>query len=572
MIVLGLGSPFHHDPAAALLVDGEVVAAAEEERFTRKKHATRQLATHATRFCLEQAGVKPEQVDAVAFAWSPDSFEKHKGAYFRRCLRHRRSRALKALYRGGREHEKKKRKIRATLAPLGLAEKPVHWVDHHLSHASSAYHLSGFEDAAILTIDGSGEFTSTLFAEGVGGEIRVLHEILNPDSLGFFYSTITEYLGFRRDNGEFKTMGMSAYGDPSKVDVSHLLWATDDGYRINDEYVWAPRELRYREETMFSRKLVEEWGPPREGDGLAEPYIHVAAAAQKALEDHVLRLLERHLGEVLRRNGGRLCLAGGCALNVRMNRKILDHPLVEQVYVQPAAHDAGAPLGAASYVAWQQGERLRPMTHAYLGPEYGEADILAALERIRVPYRRMEDVAGETAALLAEGEIVAWFQGRMEFGPRALGNRSILASPAAPGISDEINARIKFREKWRPFCPSILAEDAPAVLGTEHPSPFMTFSFLVDETWRARIPEAVHVDGSARPQTVSAETNPRYHALLSAFKERTGLPVLINTSLNRRGEPMVCSPEDALSMFFGSGLEHLVLGDFYVTKRTLGAR
>lgn len=569
MIVLGIGSPFHHDAAAALLVDGRIVAAVEEERFIRRKHATRRLPVNAVRFCLDKAGIDASKIDVVAFPWCPEEHSRKRSTYLRRCLTSRPSRAFKALFSNARELEKRRRKIKDTLATVGLAadQCDVRFVDHHLAHASSAYHLSGFEDAAILTIDGSGEFTTTMFADGRGGTMEKIHEIINPDSLGFFYSTITEFLGFQRDDGEFKTMGMSAYGDPSKVDVSSLLIATEDGFQINDDYIWSIRARRHHPEKMYSKDLVSMWGPPRTGDGLTEPYMHIAAAAQRALEETVLRLLERHLSEPLKRHG-QLCLAGGCALNVRMNRKILNHPLIKRIFVQPAAHDAGAPLGAATYVVSQCGEKVHPMEHAYLGPEFGAQEIEAALQKFRIPFARMKNTEEETARLLASGEIVAWFQGAMEYGPRALGNRSILANPATPGISDEINTRIKFREKWRPFCPSLLAEAAPEILGTDHPSPYMTFSFTVTEEWRNRIPEAVHVDGSARPQIVDANHNPRYHRLIREFQNHTGIPVLINTSLNRRGEPVVCTPEDALAMFFGCGLEHLVMGDYYVTKRT----
>ncbi len=276
--------------------------------------------------------------------------------------------------------------------------------------------------------------------------------------------------------------------------------------------------------------------------------------------------MENYLGDILKSNGGKLCFAGGVALNVKLNKRLLEHPLVRHLFVQPAASDSGTALGAATYVANELGEDVKPMSHVYLGPEYTNEVIREVLGKYRIPYEQPSDIIERASELLARGEIIAWFQGAMEYGPRALGNRSILASPQVEGISDEINSRIKFREKWRPFCPSILQEYAKDILGTDHPSPYMTFSFAVNDKWRGRIPEVVHVDGSTRPQVVDENTNPRFYSLLKSFHKKTGLPVLINTSLNRRGEPMVCSPQDAINMFYGSGLEYMALGDFLIRK------
>ncbi len=570
MIILGLGCAFEHDPAAALVVDGRVVAAAEEERFTREKHAVDQLPVRAGRFVLERAGISPAQVDAVAFPWHADAYGAGRWHHAWRVLRTKPSHAYKAFAKTKSRRRRTLSKAHRTLTAIGVPESTeLVCVEHHLAHVSSAYHVSGFEDAAIISIDGKGEFTATLVAEGRGGAIRKIAEIVEPDSLGLFYATVTDYLGFQHHDGEYKVMGMSAYGDPTNAPVEPLLRRTPGGYRVDDDLVWVRQHIRYRGH-RYSQALVDLWGPPRESEGLAEPYVHIAAAAQVALEDTVIGMIEHHLGDVLRRNGGRLCLTGGCALNVRMNGRILDHPLVSELYVPPAPGDAGTAVGAATWLAQGRGEKIEPMRHAYWGPSYGSSEIRVVLERFRVPYEQLdpEAVVGRAVELLAAGEIIAWFQGRMEFGPRALGNRSILGNPTVRGTSDQINERIKFREKWRPFCPSILAEEAPALLGSEHPSPFMNLSFPVSPTWRERVPEIVHVDGSCRPQTVRRDVNPKFYAVLEEFGRRTGVPVLLNTSLNRRGEPMVCSPEDALAMFYGSGLEHLLIGDFYVSKRT----
>jgi len=567
MNILGIGISWH-DPSAAILVDGKVVAAVEEERFLRKKHASNEVPVNAVRYCLETAGLGPDDIDLVAFPWSLAAFKTHAWTNVRRNFRRNPSKALRYLYRGAHQFEVMDRGLKDCLRRCGFdAGTEIEYVEHHLAHASSAYHLSGHEDAAILTVDGVGEFTTCLMAEGRGGQIRKIHEIIKPDSLGLYYSTMTDYLGFSPNDGEFKVMGMSAYGDPSKADLSFMIQKTDDGFRTSDDFVWVSKGRGYQRH-RYPEELVRRLGPPRTGDALSEPYVHIAARTQRDLEEQVLHLIERWLGPVLHQHRT-LCFAGGCALNVRLNRKILAHPLVDRLWVQPAAHDAGIALGAATFAAARRGETVQPMTHAYLGPSYGDREIQAALEKLRIPSTRHDDIEQTTAELLAQGEIVGWFQGRMEYGPRALGNRSILGHPAHPGMSDEINARIKFREKWRPFCPSILEEKASEILGHDHPSPYMTFSFEVAREWRERIPEAVHVDGTARPQIVTRELNPRFHRLLTEFEKRTGLPVLINTSLNRRGEPMICSPEDALDMFFGSGLEILVLGNHLVSKRVM---
>jgi len=568
MVILGIGTPFVHDPSAAVIIDGRPIAACDEERFIRKKHAINELPVNAIGFCLRKAGLRPRDVEAVAFPWSHAAYIRKKYEYFIRCLRPRTYHAFKAFKKQWARLADKNIQLDKIIKASGLRPSVKrYFVEHHLAHASSAYHLSGMSDAAIMSIDGAGEFTSTLLAKGEGGRIGKIKEFIVPDSLGRFYSTITEYLGFEVFDGEYKVMGMAPYGDPKRIDMSHIIKCDKRSFWANDDYVWVTSSRKYDKDRVFSRKMVNEWGPPRTGDGLSEPHIHIAAAAQKKLEDVTVALMEYYLADILKSNGGKLCFAGGVALNVKLNKRLIEHPLVKELFVQPAANDSGTSLGAASYVANMLGEDVRPMEHAYLGPEYTDEEIKKTLDKFRIPYRRQADIVKTASDLLAKGEIVAWFQGRMEYGPRALGNRSILANPSIKGTSDEINARIKFREKWRPFCPSILKEHAGDILDTDHPSPYMTFSFNVKAKWRDRIPEAVHVDGSARPQTVEEKTNPRFYSLLKAFYEKTGIPALINTSLNRRGEPIVCSPEDAIAMFYNSGLQYLAMGDFLIEKQ-----
>ena len=569
MKILGIGCSSFHDPSAALLIDGKVVAAAEEERFSRNKHAFGENPVRAAKWCLEYAGLEPEEIDLVAYPWSAEILREKRWEYAKRAFPKSPAKAIRSFTKLVKLQKKRVGALHDTLRGLGLVpdDVKVQFVEHHLAHASSAFHLSGFPSAAVLTLDGEGEVTSSLFLEGLAdGRLVKLKEILKPDSLGLFYATMTEYLGFESMDGEYKVMGMAPYGDPSKIDLKDMVRLTEDGYRCDDERVWVHRKKRWKGK-HFSQRTVQELGPPRDGDHLLEPYVHVAAATQKMLEDVVLGLVDRWLREPLQRHGGRLAYAGGVALNVRLNRKLLEHPLVKELWVQPASSDAGIALGAATYAAVQRGEKIQPMETAALGPGFTTEQCREVLDRYKIPYTVLEDAPRAAAELLARGEVVAWFQGRMEWGPRALGQRSILGHPGKLGTADDINERIKYREQWRPFCPSVLRDWGPQLFESDHDSPYMTLTFGVREDWKGRIPEVVHVDGSARPQYVTPARAARFHALLTHFLRLTGLPCVINTSLNRRGEPMLCTPEDALKMFYGSGLEFLVIEDLLVSKR-----
>ncbi len=573
MIVLGLSGALKHDPSAALLVDGEIVAAAEEERFVRDKHAKNKLPIESARFCLENAGIKAQDVDYVAFPYAPISLLGPARWHYARRYWYAPDRALDALLNGNRRFRAHKKSILGLGADLGIDWERTEFVpvEHHLSHASSAYHLSGFEGkCAILGVDGKGEYATTFFGYGEGGRIHRLKEFYDPDSLGGVYGAITEYLGFEMLDGEYKVMGMAPYGNPDKYDLSRLIAPRGDGFTVDTRYVNTVGLRRHKDNGQaffFSDKLIDWLGPRRVGDIADDPYIHYAAAMQALFEEWVFKLVDTHLGDVLAETG-RLAFAGGGALNVKLNQHLLDRDDISDLFVQPASGDSGTALGAATYAAIQKGGQVKPMRHVYLGPEFSNEDCLAAIEARTedCAWRRMADPVAETADVLAAGNPVAWFHGRMEFGPRALGGRSILGCPNAPGIADRINEQIKFRERWRPFCPSMLDRVAPEILQTDHPAPYMTITFDVAEQWRERIPEVVHEDGTARAQIVDKQTNPRYYALLEAMEARTGNAVVLNTSLNRRGEPMVCSPADALNMFFGSDLEYLVLEDWLVTK------
>ena len=557
VIVLGVTGP-KHDPAAALFIDGELVAAAEEERFVRKKHARKHAPVHAARFCLGHAGITGADVDHVAYPWCPDTWKRWRGRQFRRTALRQPWRSGVTWFKTARRFHRLRDRVAAALPEVTA---PWTYVPHHRAHAASARLLSGYDDCAVLTCDGLGEYVTTRCADGP----TTVHEEAMPHSLGCFYSALTEYLGWRFNNGEYKLMGMAPYGDARKVDLDGIAWVDEasGAFRLNPRYLWPARRDRY-EGRRFTRRLVDRLGPPRSGDGLAEPYTHVAAATQRLLERAVHRILDTHLKSALARTR-KLAFAGGTALNVALNRTLLARDDIDALFVQPAANDAGTALGAAAWVSAQHGAPPRPQRDTYLGPAYGDDAIERALGDAGVAFERC-DAPARAAELLAEGAVVGWFDGRMEFGPRALGHRSILGHPGKPGTARRINERIKLREVWRPFCPSVLDRAAPAILGSNHPAPYMTIAFTIAEEWRTKIPEVVHVDGTARPQVVTAADSPRFWRLLEEFERRTGLPVLLNTSLNRRGEPMACGPADAIRLLTESELDHLFLGDYHARR------
>lgn len=571
MIILGLSGALGHDASAAILVDGKIIAAAEEERFLRDKHAKNKLPLEAAKYCLREAGVAPDQVDIVAFPYA--EIPLTTAARWHYAMRHwyAPERALDAIFNGNRRFRRNREQVLTLMTELGLSKARYVPVEHHLAHASSAYHLSGFkEKTAIVGIDGKGEYATTFFGYGENGKIHKIKEFYDPDSLGGMYGAITEYLGFEMLDGEFKVMGMAPYGDASKYDLSRLVEFDGVDLRINTKLVNVVGLRRYKENGRghyFSPALVEWLGPKREGDEIDDPYIHYAASVQQLLEEISLKLIDHYVGDIIR-DTGRICMAGGVALNVKLNQRIIAMPGVKELFVQPASGDAGTALGAATFAAAELGETIEPMQHAYLGPAYTTEQCIAACEAhpAKPKFQRVENASVTGAELLAAGNPLAWFQGRMEFGPRALGCRSILGDPSHSGVADRINAQIKYRERWRPFCPSMLDRVAADILQTDHPAPYMTFTFNVAEHWKSRIPEVVHEDGTARAQVVTRATNPRYYALIEELERLRGVPVVLNTSLNRRGEPMICSPEDALNMFFGCDLQYLLMEDILVSK------
>lgn len=573
MIILGLSGAVSHDPSAALLVDGKLVAACEEERLIRDKHAKGKFPYESAKWCLEDAGIDPKDVDVVAFPYAAISLFTPARWHYAKRYWYAPDRAVDALLNGNRRYRRNVKKVIQLMIDLGIDPQRTKFVpvEHHLAHASSAYHFSGFQEkTAILGIDGKGEYATTFFGYGENGKIHKIKEFYDPDSLGGFYGALTQYLGFEMLDGEFKVMGMAPYGDPNRFDLSKLIHCDGKTFKVNTNYVNTIGLRRHKqdgESYYFSKKLIDWLGPKRDGDAIDDPYIHYAASAQKILEDAALKMIDYYLGDILRETG-RLCFAGGVALNVKLNQKIIDLPYVKELFVQPAASDAGTAIGAASFVAAENNQAIDKLQHVYLGPKYTTEQCIQACEQHsnQPKWQKLTNVTEQTAQILAEGNPVAWFQGRMEFGPRALGNRSILGDPSKAKIADRINAQIKYRERWRPFCPSILDTVAEDLLQTDHPSPYMTFTFKVADSWKPRVPEVVHEDGTARAQIVTQESNPRYYDLIKHLGEKTGNPVILNTSLNRRGEPMVCSPEDALNMFYGSDLQYLVMEDILITK------
>lgn len=557
--ILGI-SAFFHDSACCLLRDGEVVAAVEEERFSRRKHDPG-LPWQAFRFCLESAGLMLDDLDAIAYYEDPvKKLGRQLWMALHPSLPEARRRSLVSRLEPGEVERQLRRE-------LGW-EGPVDGFDHHQSHAASAYYFSGFEDAAIFTVDGVGEWATTTFGRGAGADLELLEEVHFPDSIGMLYSTITAYLGFKVNSGEFKVMGLAPYGRPRYVRQMQRL--VDPGahgqYRLCLDYfdfIGAER--------MYSDRLVELFGhPPRPPESEIEQFHKdVARSLQVMLEELLLRQV-RHLHE--RVESSNLCMAGGVALNCVANGRLLREGPFERLFVQPAASDSGCSLGAAmlSHVR-RSGElpgRRERMAHVYLGPRYRSsevAELLAASEVEALDFRGDEEALLEAVAeRLAAGKVIGWFHGRMEFGPRALGSRSILADPRGPEMRDRINALVKKREAFRPFAPAVLLERMAEHFDLDHPSPFMLETCQV--TSSLHLPAITHVDGSARVQTVDPRHSPRFAALIEHFARRTGCPILLNTSFNLRGEPIVCTPVDALRTFIRSRIDTLVLEDFVLDR------
>jgi carbamoyltransferase len=563
MIILGINGWYtrSHDPSACLIKNGKILAMAEEERFIRQKYAVEKLPLNAIGFCLNKVGLKPDDIGIVAFGWDYKKKYKLRGINFPYSS----DEILDFIF----PHSTFKHKQKPKLAI----------VPHHLAHAASAFFTSGLNEATILVVDGQGEDESTTIAHGKGNKISILKSFPIKDSLGYFYESINKYIDFHYlDSG--KTMGLALYGR-ANIDFSNIK-IKDGGYNVNlkkelrydslhlDEqealvalwhneikkYVKSPNKVEYVFD-RYSNKIKPKFD-------ISQPYKNLAASAQAVLEKTVIHLVE----VAIKMTGIKdVCLSGGVALNCVANGKILQSKLVDNLFVFPSANDAGVSAGAALYTAAQYDKdaKFTRMTHPYWGPEYANEEIKKILKTRKIRHKKLKNVCKTTAELLVENKIIGWFQGRMEIGPRALGNRSILASPMTKNNWKKVNL-VKGRELWRPLAPATLDEHKEEYFENIIYSPFMLAAFQVKKDKRKSVPAIVHVDGSSRPQTVSKSVNKKFWSLISHFHKLTGVPVVLNTSFNGPGEPIICSPQDALSTFYNGGLDYLIMNDYLISK------
>jgi carbamoyltransferase len=569
MYILGLTTL--GDAAATLIRDGEIVAAVEEERFSRIKHHSG-FPYQAIQYCLDEAGIGMDKVDHVALYWKPwilrhKAFQALKSALISRDMF--KARVDRGVTQVGESYLGMLKYPRRLREHFGQSDFRFHFLEHHMCHAASAFFVSPFKRAAILTMDGTGEDTTTLFSQGDDIRIKPFKRIKLPHSLGQFYSAVTNFLGFDMFGGdEWKVMGLAAYGKPEYYDffAKQVLTINGDGdFHVNIRVLDHHLAKHYQ----FSEEIVKKLGKPRDpNESITERHQNIAASAQKVLEDTVLHMLQKIHTETSEEN---LCLAGGCAFNSVMNGRIMTETPFKRFFVQPAAGDAGCSLGAAYLVHHTILKQPRSihMDHAYYGPGFSSEECAVALKQAGLEFETLPDeiLLPRVAQLLADGAIIGWFQGRMEFGPRALGNRSFIADPRRKDMRDLLNKKVKLREWFRPLAPSMLEEVSPRIFGRPHYDPFMVTVLNVIEEERIFIPAVVHVDGTARPQTVSRKTNPRYWQLIHEFEKITGVPMLLNTSFNIQ-EPIVCKPEDAIRTFQNANFDGLVLENHLVLKKS----
>lgn len=600
MRILGI-SAFYHDSAAALVVDGAIVAAAQEERFTRKKHDP-SFPANAISFCLKQEAIDISEVDAIVFYDKPLlKFERLLETYYAFAPRGVAS-FVTAIPVWVKEKLFLKRILYSELGKFeGFDKKKAKLLfpEHHLSHAASAFYPSGFEEAAILTVDGVGEWTTASVCKGEGNSITILNEMHFPHSVGLLYSAFTYFLGFTVNSGEYKLMGLAPYGIPDSIDVtrfveiikSELVRIHDDGsIWLNQKFFSYATGLRMISDKKWKKLFGFDRRNPE--SKIEQHHSNLALAIQMVTEEIILKMA----AEAKRITGSEnLCLAGGVALNCVANGKLLESGLFKEIYIQPAAGDAGGAVGAAlaAYYLFFNQKRITDerdaMNGAFLGPEFSEQEIEYTARRFKAVFEKVEDfevLAEKTARVIAAGNVVGWFQGRMEFGPRALGNRSILGDARNSDMQLKLNLKIKYRESFRPFAPSVLAEDCTEYFDLQTDSPYMLLVAQVKNKrlnsvpgnyhslplmerlyfQRSDIPAITHIDNSARIQTVHAETNPKYRKLLIEFKKLTGYGVIVNTSFNVRGEPIVCTPDDAYKCFMNTEMDFLVMGNFVFDK------
>jgi carbamoyltransferase len=594
MYILGI-SAFYHDSAACLLKDGEIIAAAQEERFTRKKNDAG-FPRHVIQYCMKEADIKASQIDNVVFYEKPFvKFERLLETYLSFAPKGFTSFA-KAMPIWIKDKLFQKalliKELKSTLDENINWQERLLFSEHHLSHAASAYYPSPFESAAVLTLDGVGEWTTTSLAIGKGRDLKVVKEIHFPHSLGLLYSAFTYYIGFKVNSDEYKVMGLAPYGEPRYTNLirEKLIKIADDGsFHLDMSYFDYATNL-----TMTNKKFDELFGgPPRKSQNeLTQREMDLASSVQKVTEEIVIKLAKSIAKVTSERN---LCLAGGVALNCVVNGILLREKIFDNIWIQPASGDSGGALGAA-LSAWHLYHNKKrfisserdAMKGAYLGPEFKDDDIKMELKACGAVYKKLseDELIDKVSTALADEKIVGWMQGRMEFGPRALGARSIIADPRSPIMQKQLNLKIKYRESFRPFAPSVLREDVNEWFQHNTDSPYMLFVADIQKDKqrimtsdeknlfginklnvpRSSVPAITHVDYSARIQTVHIDTNPRYHALISKFKEKTGYPLIVNTSFNVRDEPIVCTPTDAFNCFMGTELDVLVIGNYILYK------
>jgi len=558
MLTLGINYSQMHDSSACIVRDGELLFAVAEERISRAKHDAR-FPGNAIRACLDFAKVSAEQLDEVCFGWQA------AGPVFRHDLKCYATGKMPLTYLNGLNstlhflsmwHQQSGAKKFAQ--QFGTTKPQMRFVDHHLAHAISAYSYCGFDEAAVVVMDGRGAWEATSIWHGRNGRLEHVLTIPFPDSVGFFYSQFTEFLGFQPNSDEWKVMGLAPYGKPG-IDLSAFIDLKTLPYRVDTKQVAANGAASLGQASRF---LGEPRAPESE---ITDRHKDIAYAVQDACEAAMMNVVKLALDKTRCRD---VCLAGGVALNSKANGKILASGLVGKFFVQPAASDDGVALGAALAPYLDHGGKLpnKKMRHGYWGPCFDEEAMESALRTYKLRYTRLPDPASTAAELLSQGKILGWYQGRMEFGPRALGSRSILADPRDPEMNAKVNNAVKFREWWRPFAPSLKKEAAGEYLESATDSPFMILTAQVRPEKRNVIPSVTHVDGSARPQTVEKEINPLYWRLIDEFGKRTGVPVVMNTSFNLRGEAIVHTPTDAIRTFFSSGMDALVMGNFLVEK------
>jgi len=573
-ITLGLSGAVGHDPAAALFIDGELIAAIEEERLLRRKHAKNELPYLAARQCIQIAGLKAADINQVAIPYAPISLLSKARWHYAYRHWYAPDRSIDSVFNGNRRFRRYIKDLNGLLEKLHIFKSNVKLVtvEHQLAHASSCYHLNeSAEKTAIFCIDSKGEYSNIFLGYGENGKIKKIKEFYNPDSLCGMYAALTDYLGFEILDGEFKVMGIAPFGDPDKYDLSSLASFDGSHFKVNNKLISTIGLRRYRAKSRghyFSKKLVAMLGPRRAGNLLEDPYVHYAAAIQKLYEDIALLLVTHYLKDILEETG-RLAIAGTGSMNIRLNQRLRGLPFVNELIVHPACGDSGTAIGAAAYAVRQSGIKLQAVNNMYLGPGYDSGQCIDAcvMHRDKPHWESLENPYEKAAELLAHGQLVAWFRGRMEFGPRALGNRSILANPTQQGIADAINHQVKCREHWRPFSPSMLDTVAENILPRDYRNNTMCMSSPVSAKWQEQYPVFICQDGTTRAQIVTEQECPDFYRLLQCFQQLTGHGLLINASLSRPGEALICTPEDAVDMFMGTDLNYMIMENVLVTKR-----